>query len=145
MDSIDAVLTNWFFSLGNQNLTALLPDFFFFFLLTAARFFDENSCLSIFIGMFWSHYWPALRPRSAMHYMLPSTLSLMWPLLLTHWQCNLTRLMTCSMTSLCEASRSQPRWGVWVAYACVCTPPPVTSLEHRPNWSVIQEACVCFV
>lgn len=74
---------------------------------------DENSCPSIFIGMFWSHYWPALRLWSAMRYMLQSTLSLMWPLLLTHWQCNLTRLMTCSMTSLGEASRSQPHWGVW--------------------------------
>lgn len=72
---------------------------------------DENSCSSIFIRMFWSHYWPAFRLWAAMRYMLQSTLGLMWPLLLTHWQCNLTKLMTCSMTSLREASHSLPRLG----------------------------------
>ncbi len=94
---------------------------------------DENSCPSIFIGMFWSHYWPALRLWSAMRYMLQSTLSLMWPLLLTHWQCNLTRLMTCSMTSLGEASRPQPHWGVWSGGGCVnCRIP------HWPLWRTNQ-------
>lgn len=72
---------------------------------------DKNSCPSIFIKMFWSHYWPAFRRWAAMRYMLQSTLSLMWPLLLTHWQCNLTKLMTCSMTSLREASHTQPHRG----------------------------------
>lgn len=48
---------------------------------------------------------------AAMRYMLQSTLSLMWPLLPTHRQCNLTKLMTCSMTSLREASPSQPHRG----------------------------------
>lgn len=94
---------------------------------------DENSCSSIFIGMFGSHYWPAFRLWSAMHYMLPSTLSLMWPLLLSHWQCNLTRLMTCSMTSLGEASRSQPHWGVWSEGGmCELQDPSLTS------WSTTQ-------
>lgn len=94
---------------------------------------DENNCFSIFIWTFLSHYWPAFRLWSAMHHMLQSTLNLMWPLLLTHWQCNLTRLMTCSMTSLCQASRSQPLWRVLVRVLFEQQDPLVNSLGHKSN------------